>query len=400
MRRYLVGGAVRDRLLGLDPKEQDWLVMDTSGQELEQLGFRRVGRDFPVYLHPDTSEEHALPRAGDGSAGEREQVYADLAHRDLTINAMALSPEGELLDPLHGQRDLEQRQLRHTPAFQEDPIRVLRLARLYARYHHLGFHIAPETLTLVRHMVDEGCLNALVPERVWAEILTALTGASPPHFFEALRSCHALTALLPELERLFGVPQPPKHHPEIDCGIHSLMVLDQACGLSDSPEVRFAALLHDLGKAETPAERWPQHIGHEKRSARLAERVCLRLKAPTRFRELACQVAEFHTHVHRAFELKPATLLKLFKALDCFRRSDRLEPFLLACEADARGRSGFEQRPYPQAGFLRQLYQAAKDVDTRAASAGKEGAEIARAVDQARLHAIRHAKKELDSSRS
>jgi tRNA nucleotidyltransferase (CCA-adding enzyme) len=386
--------------LGLPPKEQDWLVMDTSGQELEQLGFRRVGRDFPVYLHPDTSEEHALPRAGDSSAGERERVYADLAHRDLTINAMALSPEGELLDPLHGQQDLEQRQLRHTPAFQEDPLRVLRLARLYARYHHLGFHIAPETLALVKHMVDEGCLNALVPERVWAEILTALTGASPSRFFEALRSCHALTALLPELERLFGVPQPPKHHPEIDCGIHSLMVLDQACRLSDSPEVRFAALLHDLGKAETPAQRWPQHIGHEKRSARLAERVCLRLKAPTRFRELACLVAEFHTHAHRTFELKPATLLKLFKALDCFRRSDRLEPFLLTCEADARGRSGFEQRPYPQAGVLKQLYQAAKDVDTRAAAVGKEGTEIARAIDQARLHAIRHAKKELDISRT
>lgn len=389
MKTYLVGGAVRDQLLGLPVHERDWLVTGASAQDLLDLGYRRVGRKFPVFLHPETSEEYALPRCGTLQVDEQEQIEADLVRRDLTINAMAIDTDGKLFDPLSGQRDLEQRLLRHTPSFSEDPIRVLRLARFAARYADLGFRIADETVTLIQQMVDEDRLKALVPERVWSEVFRALDGTNPRRFFEALRDCHALKCILPELDRLFGVPQPEAHHPEIDTGLHTLMVLDQACLLSSDPEVRFAALLHDLGKGTTPPENWPRHIGHEKRSGKLVKAICQRLRIPNRFRDIARLVAEDHTNCHKALELKPGTLLKILMALGALRRPERLEQFLLACEADSRGRSGFEHQPYPQADFFRAACKTAAAVDTAAlARQTEDKSKLPAVITQQRVRAI------------
>lgn len=389
MKTYLVGGAVRDQLLGLPVHERDWLVTGASAQDLLGLDYRRVGREFPVFLHPETAEEYALPRYGTLQADEQEQIEADLVRRDLTINAMAMGADGKLFDPLSGQRDLELRLLRHTPSFSDDPIRVLRLARFAARYAGLGFRIADETVALVQQMVDENHLKALVPERVWSEIFRALNGENPRRFFEALRDCHALKCILPELDRLFGVPQPEAHHPEIDTGLHTLMVLDQACLLSSDSEVRFAALLHDLGKGTTPPENWPRHIGHEKRSGRLVKAICQRLRIPNRFRDIARLVAENHTNCHKVLELKPGTLLKILMALGALNRPERLEQFLLACEADSRGRSGFEHQPYPQADFFRAACKAAAAVDTAALARHTEDkSKLPDVIAQQRVKAI------------
>lgn len=392
MRTYLVGGAVRDQLLGLPISDRDWLVTGVTAEELLVRGFRRVGQDFPVFLHPDNAEEYALPRGAACSISgvdEQQLVRDDLTQRDLTINAIARAADGSYIDPLNGRRDLRERQLRHTPTFRNDPIRVLRLARFTARFGPLGFRIANPTRRLVRQMIRAGELDRLVPERVWAEIVRALQGNDPATFFQTLRELGALRAVLPELDRLFGVPQPARHHPEIDTGVHSLMVLRQACRLSRDPETRLAALLHDLGKGTTPRAEWPSHHGHEQRGALLAARLCERLRAPNRFRELCRLVAEYHSHCHRAFELKPGTLLQTLQRLDALRHTTRLEQFLLACEADSRGRLGFEDRPYPQAALFRTARQAAIAVDTRRLAKGTDNRKlIPDIIFQARSRAI------------
>ena len=382
MQTFLVGGAVRDGLLGLPVRERDWVVVGARAADLEARGFTRVGHDFPVFLHPETKEEHALARTerkrGRGHQGfevdasPEVTLEQDLQRRDLTINAIAELADGTLVDPWGGRRDLEARVLRHvSPAFVEDPLRVLRVARFATRFAPLGFTIAPETLALMGGISASGELATLPAERVWQELARALTEPRPSPFFTVLRECGALAALLPELDRLFGVPQPAAHHPEIDSGVHTLLVLDQAARLSDDLEVRFAALVHDLGKGTTPAELLPKHHGHERRGTKLVAALCERLKAPRATRELAELVAHHHLIAHRALEIKPSTALELLEHLDAFRRPQRATQFLIACEADARGRSGLEARPYPQRERLETALAAARAVDARAiASSG------------------------------
>ncbi len=397
MKIYRVGGAVRDKLLGYPSSENDWVVVGASPAQLEALGYTPVGKDFPVFLHPHTKEEYALARTerktgrGYGGftfyCGEEVTLEEDLQRRDLSINAMAEDDQGNIIDPYGGQADLAARLLRHvSPAFVEDPVRVLRIARFAARYHRLGFRVAAETLALMRTMVDNGEVDHLVKERIWKETERAMTEAAPQVFVQVLRDCGALARLMPELDRLFGVPQRPEHHPEVDSGIHALMSLEAAARLSLTPLVRFATLIHDLGKGLTPEEEWPRHIGHETRSLPLVEALCERLGAPRDYRELALRVAEFHTHAHRALELKPSTLLKLLKQLDAFRRPQRWEDFILCCEADARGRTGFEERDYPQANYLRTALANCKAIDQKAiADAGFSGLAFGKELDRQRL---------------
>ncbi|HHQ41367.1 MAG TPA: multifunctional CCA addition/repair protein [Chromatiales bacterium] len=398
---YLVGGAVRDRLLGLPVRERDWVVVGATPEEMLRRGFRPVGRDFPVFLHPETGEEYALARTerktGPGyhgfafHAAPDVSLEEDLRRRDITINAMAQAPDGTLVDPYGGRVDLERRLLRHvSPAFVEDPVRILRVARFAARLAPLGFRVADETLALMRRMVESGEADHLVPERVWQELVRALGEPAPRRFFEVLRDCGALARVLPELDRLFGVPQPPEHHPEVDTGVHTLLVLDQAAALSPEPVVRYAALLHDLGKGVTPREEWPRHHGHEARGAELARAVSERLRAPAEFRDLAVLTAAEHGRAHRALELRPATVLELLERADAFRRPERFERFLLACEADSRGRPGYERRDYVQGRLLREARAAAAAVSPRAfVEAGLKGAAVGEALRRARLRAIR-----------
>ncbi|MGB4947594.1 MAG: multifunctional CCA addition/repair protein, partial [Candidatus Competibacter denitrificans] len=363
MEIYLVGGAVRDELLGLPVKERDWVVIGATPDDLLARGFQPVGKDFPVFLHPQTREEYALARTErktapgyygfDIQAGAEVTLEEDLRRRDLTINAIARDTTGRLIDPYQGRRDLEARRLRHvSPAFAEDPVRILRLARFTARYAELGFQVAPETMALMRAMVADGEVDTLVPERVWAETVRALSEPRPELFFETLRACGALAVIFPEIDRLFGVPQPAAHHPEIDTGVHTLMALAQAVRSQADVVTRFAVLVHDLGKGTTPPEEWPRHIGHEQRGADLVRGLCHRLRVPNMFRELGVLTARYHTHCHRALELRPKTLLKILQAMDAFRKPQRFAHFLLACEADARGRLGLTERAYPQATLL------------------------------------------------
>ncbi len=364
MQVYLVGGALRDRLLGRPIRERDWVVVGAEPTELLAQGFVPVGREFPVFLHPQTHEEYALARlerkVAPGYRGFTTQfspevtLEEDLRRRDLTINAMAESESGEIIDPYGGRRDLEARVLRHvSEAFVEDPVRILRVARFAARFAPLGFTVAAETTALMVRMVQSGEVRALVPERVWQETERALSEPQPEVFFEVLRGCGALAQIFPEVDALFGVPQPAQWHPEIDTGVHVLLALRQAVQSGASTAVRFAALVHDLGKALTPRERWPMHAGHEEAGVPLIEALALRLKAPNEHRELAVLTARHHTNVHRALELKPVTVLKLLESTDAFRRPERFAELLLACEADARGRAGLEDRLYPQAEYLR-----------------------------------------------
>jgi len=390
MKTYLVGGAVRDKLLGRPVKERDWLISGATPEQLNALGYQQVGKDFPVFLHPKTHEEYALPRYQRNNINSSPvSIEEDLTRRDLTINALAQGTNGEIIDPCGGQNDLKRRILRHTPSFTEDPIRTLRLARFAARYQELGFNIAPETKQLVQQMAASGDLDNLVPERVWAEIAKALTEDNAHIFIKTLHETGVLTTVLPEVDCLFGVPQHKSYHPEIDTGLHTLLTLQQACGLSDNPQVRFAALVHDLGKGNTPAEILPSHYGHEARGAKLIKPLCKRLRIPNAWRDLAIPVAHHHLHCHRAFELRPKTLLKIIMGLDALRHPQRFEQFLLVCEADVRGRTGMENREYPQADFLRAVYQAVIGVDAKKISQSVSAPQhIAMRLHRERLHAI------------
>ena len=398
---YLVGGAVRDRILGLPQSDRDWVVTGATPQQLLELGYRQVGADFPVFLHPESGEEYALARTerktGSGYLGFEAHadpdvtLEDDLLRRDLTINAMAETPDGALIDPFNGADDIKQRQLRHvSPAFVEDPVRVLRVAKFMARYSHLGFEVAPETATLMQQMVNDGETDALVAERVWAELRSALGSTTPVAFFETLRSCGALAVVLPEVDGLWGIPQPPQWHAEIDSGVHTMMVLEQACALSDSIAVRFAAVCHDLGKQLTPQNEWPSHHGHEQAGVPLVDALCQRLRVPRDHQQLAVLVCRYHLHAHRALELAPATLARFLGQLDSLRRPERFREFLLACEADARGRKGRELEPYPQADYLLSASQAYASIDGAAiASATKNPAHIRDRVHQARVAAVK-----------
>lgn len=402
MQIYLVGGAVRDQLLQYPVKEKDWVVVGATVEEMLQQGFQQVGKDFPVFLHPETKDEHALARTERNTAPGYKgfEVHAspdvtleeDLIRRDLTINAMAQDENGQIIDPYNGQADLKNKLLRHvSPAFAEDPVRILRVARFAARYAHLGFSVATETMALMQQMVQDGEANALVAERVWQEFHKALGERNPEAFLETLRHCGALAIILPEIAALFGVPQPIEHHPEIDTGVHTIMVLQQACRLSPAPLTRFAALCHDLGKALTPKEKWPSHHGHEALGLKPIRQLCKRLRIPNEFRELACITSEYHLHVHRAFEIKTKTLLSTIEKVDGLRKPERYEAFLLACTADSRGRTGYEDREYPQADYYRQALKIIKAVDIQPLKdAGLEGKDMATAIHRARLSALQH----------
>src|SRR5882757_1260827 len=400
MQVYLVGGAVRDALLGLPVKERDWVVVGGTRAALLEKNYREVGRDFPVFLHPESHEEYALARLERKVApgyrgfavefGPEVTLEEDLARRDLTVNAIAQAADGALIDPYGGQRDIESRTLRHvSDAFSEDPVRVMRVARFAARFAGLGFRVAPETMTLMRSMVERHEVDTLVAERVWQETERALGEPAAGAFFRTLRECGALKAIYPEIDALFGVPQPAEWHPEIDTGIHTLMVLDQAAALSDDPKVRFAALVHDLGKATTPRAEWPSHRGHEARSVALIEALAARLRLPGDYRELALIVARYHGIVHRAFELRVNTLLEFMERADAFRRSERFAQALLACEADARGRTGLEANPYPQRDYVLAARDAAAAIKPSADDvAAHSGAKIAQAIHEGRIRAI------------
>jgi tRNA nucleotidyltransferase (CCA-adding enzyme) len=395
---YLVGGAVRDELLGRPVKDRDWVVVGATPEEMVERGFRPVGQDFPVFLHPKTKEEYALARTerktGPGYKGfavefsPQVTLKDDLMRRDLTINAMARDRHGELIDYFGGRRDLEQGILRHvSPAFAEDPVRLLRIARFRARY---GFDIATETMALLERMVNLGEVDALVAERVWQELSGALVEPRPELFIETLRECGALARVFPEIDALFGVPQRRDYHPEIDTGVHILMALSRARELSDDPMILFAVLVHDLGKAETPPDQWPRHHGHEALGVEPVERLCDRYRVPRRYREFARQVCRYHLHMHRLEKLKPATIVDLIESIGGFREARRVEQFAIACQADAQGREGRENMPYPQAALLQRCFEAASGVDARQiASRHSDGRQIGEALRLARCQAVK-----------
>ncbi|MDD1976366.1 MULTISPECIES: multifunctional CCA addition/repair protein [Pseudomonas] len=401
MQIYKVGGAVRDRLLGQPVSDIDWVVVGASAEQMQALGYRPVGADFPVFIHPQSGEEYALARterkSGRGYGGftfhasPEVTLEEDLIRRDLTINAMAEDEQGIVSDPYHGQKDLEDRILRHvSPAFAEDPLRVLRVARFAARYAGLGFTVAEETVELMRQLSESGELQALTAERSWKEIARALMEDKPQVFIQVLRDCGALKELMPELDALFGVPQPAAHHPEIDSGIHTLSVLEQAAQHQQPLTVRWACLLHDLGKGTTPESQWPRHIAHEQRGLKLINAVNQRFKVPRDCQELALLVGEYHTHCHRALELKASTLLELLQRFDVYRRPQRFEEFIAACEMDARGRKGLEQRDYPQADYLRGAAAAARAVQVQPlVQSGLTGQALGEALKVERLKALK-----------
>jgi len=399
MQTYLVGGAVRDKLLKLPVKDKDWVVVGATPAQMLDQGFQQVGKGFPVFLHPHTKQEYALARTerktapGHGGfefdASASVTLEQDLMRRDLTINAIAETGDGTLIDPYGGSDDIERRILRHVSlAFREDPLRVLRVARFAARFAHLGFKVAPETVKLMQDIVQNGELQTLVKERVWQEIEQALTAPSPDVFIEVLRSANALAVILPEVNNLFGVPQPPKYHPEIDTGVHILMCLQQVALLSSDTAVRYAVLVHDVGKAVTDRSKWPSHIAHEFLGLKLLDAINQRLPVPNEHAQLAALVCEYHTQLHRVRELRATTLLHLLEALDAFRRPERLQKFLLACEADARGRTGLERAPYPQRAYLETVFSAATAIDAGALLQANPGSDPKKLIAQHRLQAI------------
>ncbi|PJG83319.1 multifunctional CCA addition/repair protein [Caviibacterium pharyngocola] len=412
MQIYLVGGAVRDKLLGLAVKDRDWLVVGATPQELLAQGYQQVGKDFPVFLHPDSKEEYALARTerknGAGYTGficdfsPHISLEEDLLRRDLTINAIAQDAQGELHDPYHGISDLNQRILRHvSPAFAEDPLRVLRVARFAARYHHLGFRIAEETFALMKQITRSGELRHLTPERVWQETEKALNERHPEIYFETLRQIGALAVLFPEIDALYGVPNPVTYHPEVDSFVHSMLVLQQAVRLTEAEDchksaVRFAAVCHDLGKALTPKDILPHHYGHEKAGVEPVRRLSRRLTVPSYIKELAELTCEYHSHIHKAFALRPDTIVELFNKLDIWRKPQRTRELMLVCLADTRGRTGFEQAAYPQPDFLWALYQAALAVNVKDIIAeGFEKQAIRTELNRRRINVIKAKRAEI-----
>ena len=403
MKIYSVGGAVRDQLLGLPVADRDYVVIGATPEHMVAQGYKPVGKDFPVFLHPQTHEEYALARTERKTArgyhgfafhaAPDVTLEQDLARRDLTINAIAQDEHGTLIDPHHGAADIQLRVLRHvSPAFAEDPVRILRLARFAARFASLGFTIADETLQLMRGMVANGEADALVAERVWQELSRGLMEANPSRLFETLRDCGALARVLPEVDALFGVPQTAAHHPEVDTFVHVMMVIDYAARQHYALDVRFAALTHDLGKGTTPRDEWPRHIAHEERSVGLVEKLCERLRVPAECRDLALVMAKQHGNIHRAAELRPATIVQLLQSADAFRKPERFARLLQACESDSRGRLGFNERPYPQADRMAAALRAAAAVDSGAiAKQHSEPARIKDAIHQARVAAVRAA---------
>lgn len=400
MKSYLVGGAVRDSLLGLPVKDRDWVVVGATPEEMLNAGYQQVGRDFPVFLHPQSREEYALARterkSGSGYTGfivhaaPDVSLEQDLLRRDLTVNALAQDENGHIIDPFNGQHDLRNRILRHvSPAFSEDPLRVLRVARFAARYAHLSFRIADETMSLMRAMTDAGELAHLTTERVWKETENALHARNPQVYFQVLRDCGALKVLFPEVDALFGVPAPAKWHPEIDTGVHTLMTLTMAAMLSPEVDVRFATLCHDLGKALTPKELWPRHHGHGPAGVKLVVGLCQRLRVPNEIRDLAKLVAEFHDLIHTFPILQPKTIVKLFDSIDAWRKPQRVEQIALTSEADVRGRTGFEACDYPQGRLLREAWEVARAVPTKAViEAGFKGAEVREELTRRRIAAL------------
>ena len=403
MKIYSVGGAVRDQLLGLPVADRDYVVIGATPEHMVAQGYKPVGKDFPVFLHPQTHEEYALARTERKTArgyhgfafhaAPDVTLEQDLARRDLTINAIAQDEHGTLIDPHHGAADIQLRVLRHvSPAFAEDPVRILRLARFAARFASLGFTIADETLQLMRGMVANGEADALVAERVWQELSRGLMEANPSRLFETLRDCGALARVLPEVDALFGVPQTAAHHPEVDTFVHVMMVIDYAARQHYALDVRFAALTHDLGKGTTPRAEWPRHIAHEERSVGLVEKLCERLRVPAECRDLALVMAKQHGNIHRAAELRPATIVQILQSADAFRKPERFARLLQACESDSRGRLGFNERPYPQAERMAAALKAAAAVDSGAiAKQHSEPTRIKDAIHQARVAAVRAA---------
>lgn len=399
MKIYLVGGAVRDALLGREVLEKDYVVVGATVPDMLAEGFKPVGKAFPVFLHPKTKEEYALARTEKKTAkgyhgfsfytDPSVTLEEDLKRRDLTINAIAQDETGHLIDPYHGQADLKAKLLHHvSDAFAEDPVRILRVARFAARFHHLGFKVADDTLALMKKMVTSGEVDALVPERVFKELQGALSEQTPSAFFTVLRDCGALAVLFPDLERLFGVPQRKAVHPEIDCGIHTLMVLDTAARLTPDPVIRFAALVHDLGKGDTPEAQLPSHKGHEALSVKRVDALCAHYRLPNDYTQLARLVAGYHGQCHNALSLDADALLDLFTALDLFRRPERLEPFLIACQADSLGRKGHENDEYPQAAHIKAVFEAANDINPAEIAQNHRGEAIKTAIAEARRHKI------------
>ena len=399
MHVYLVGGAVRDQLLGHPYHEKDYVVVGTTPEHMLAQGYQPVGKDFPVFLHPETKDEYALARterkSGHGYHGFEfytdvsVTLEQDLIRRDLTINAMAMDQNGTLYDPYGGQRDLESRLLRHVSnAFAEDPLRVLRIARFAARYKTLGFKVADETLQLMKQLAESGELQALTPERVWKETSRALMEPHADEYFEVLRACGALKVLFPEIDALYGIPQRPEYHPEIDCGIHTMMSLQQACKANYSLDVRFAVLVHDLGKALTPQEEWPRHIMHEQRGIQPVTEVCDRLRVPTNTKQLAIVVCKEHLKCHQALTLKPGTLWRLLQRLDVLRRPERVEAFIQACECDSRGRLGLENRDYPQSRYVLEAMELVRSIKAQDLPPEVKGPDIGEMLIERRIKAL------------
>jgi len=409
MKIYLVGGAIRDKLLGLSVKDRDWVVTGATEAGMIARGYLQVGKGFPVFLHSDSKEEYALARTEQKTAPGHTgfAVHAstdvtleqDLQRRDLTINAIAQGGDGELIDPYGGKADLQNRVLRHvSPAFREDPLRVLRIARFAARFAPLGFSVAEETMEIMKAMVSSGELKHLVEERVWQEIERAMSTPAPAEFIRTLRECEALRVILPEVDRLFGVPQPEKYHPEIDTGLHILLSMEQASKLSDDPVVRYATMIHDVGKGITDKSKWPSHFHHEQLGLKLQMAITKRIKVPNEYSQLAALVCEHHTKLHRVMKFKSNTLLELLEALDATRRPERFNKFLLACEADARGRTGLEDRNYPQREYLLSMLDAINSIDVKSLLANKPSAQPNVAIKKHQLQMIEEAKKAFDTN--
>lgn len=399
MQVYLVGGAVRDHLLGHPYHEKDYVVVGATPEQLLAQGYQPVGKDFPVFLHPETKDEYALARterkSGHGYHGfefytdVNVTLEQDLIRRDLTINAIAMDDAGQIYDPYHGQQDLERRILRHvSDAFVEDPLRVLRIARFAARYKALGFKVAEETLALMQELAKSGELEALTPERVWKETSRALMEDHADEYFEVLRACGALKVLFPEIDALYGIPQRPEYHPEIDCGIHTMMSLQQACRANYSLDVRFAVLVHDLGKALTPVDELPRHIMHEERGVKPVTEVCDRMRVPTNTKQLAISVCKEHLKCHQALNLKPGTLWRLLQRMDVLRRPERVEAFVQACECDSRGRLGLEDRTYPQAQYVLDAMQVVRNIKAADLPPDVSGPDIGEMLIERRIQAI------------